>query len=196
MIMVMANPRVILVFSGKRKSGKDYVTDMLQELLGDSVSHIMKLSAPLKKQYAIEHNLDFERLLDTTEYKEKVRVDMIAWGERKRDEDSAYFCRLSTETSPGFHKPVWIISDARRKTDIKYFKETYPSATMTVRVTADIATRENRGYVFTRNVDDAASECDLDGESFDLVIDNNGDSAKLAATLQSLKQSISSKLTV
>lgn len=50
--------------------------------------------------------------------------------------------------------------------------------------------------MFTRNVDDAASECDLDGESFDLVIDNNGDSAKLAATLQSLKQSISSKLTV
>lgn len=28
----------------------------------------MKLSAPLKKQYAIEHNLDFERLLDTSQY--------------------------------------------------------------------------------------------------------------------------------
>jgi len=40
----------------------------IQELLGDSVSHIMKLSAPLKKQYAIEHNLDFERLLDTSQY--------------------------------------------------------------------------------------------------------------------------------
>lgn len=32
------------------------------------MSHIMKLSAPLKKQYAIEHNLDFERLLDTSQY--------------------------------------------------------------------------------------------------------------------------------
>lgn len=93
-------------------------------------------------QFIAEYNLACFPLL--AEYKEKVRVDMIAWGERKRDEDSAYFCRLSTETSPGFHKPVWIISDARRKTDINYFKETYPSATMTVRVTADIATRENR----------------------------------------------------
>ena len=80
----------------------------------------------------------------TAEYKEKVRVDMIRWGEERRDKDPGFFCRLSTLHSPGANKPVWIISDARRKTDLKYFRETYPQATVTVRVTASLKTREER----------------------------------------------------
>ena len=87
----------------------------------------------------------FKRFISfTADYKEKVRVDMIAWGEARRDADPGYFCRLSTLQSPGVHKPVWIISDARRKTDLNYFKEKYPSATVTVRVTASEEIRIRR----------------------------------------------------
>lgn len=39
---------------------------------------------------------------------------------------------------------MWIISDARRKTDIKYFRDAYQSAAVTVRITADIQTRAER----------------------------------------------------
>lgn len=62
--------------------------------------------------------------LVTAEYKEKVRVDMIRWGEERRNKEPGYFCKLSMLQSTGADKPVWIISDARRRTDLNYFR--YP----------------------------------------------------------------------
>ncbi|XP_024896625.1 phosphomevalonate kinase isoform X3 [Pteropus alecto] len=45
-------PRLVLLFSGKRKSGKDFVTEALQSRLGADVCAVLQLSGPLKKQYA------------------------------------------------------------------------------------------------------------------------------------------------
>ena len=56
--------RLAIVFSGKRKSGKDYCSDKLLALLGERVGEIGRLSAPLKKAYADEHGLDYAKLLD------------------------------------------------------------------------------------------------------------------------------------
>ena len=80
-------PSLILLFSGKRKSGKDFVTDLLQvswsvnrernlldaycqEHLGSGCV-ILRLSGPLKECYAREHGLDFEKMLSASDYKEK-----------------------------------------------------------------------------------------------------------------------------
>ena len=44
---------------------------------------------------------------------------MIRWGESMRDQDPFYFARIvATEAT----RPVWIVSDARRPTDIAFFK--------------------------------------------------------------------------
>ena len=47
--------QLVLVFSGKRKSGKDYTTDRLLEVLeadgAGAAAEIGRLSAPLKKAY-------------------------------------------------------------------------------------------------------------------------------------------------
>ena len=51
---------------------------------------------------------------------------MIRWGEEKRNADPGYFCRIISE-GPGSEKAVWIISDARRKSDIEYFMVFIPS---------------------------------------------------------------------
>ncbi len=53
-----SKPHAVLVFSGKRKSGKDYVTDIIRERLGTDVCSILRLSGPLKEQYAKVMNLD------------------------------------------------------------------------------------------------------------------------------------------
>lgn len=90
-------------------------------------------------------------------------------------------------------KPVWIVSDIRRKTDLKWFEENYHNILKTVRITADIATRTERGWIFTdgiiylktvfnylkilplfTGIDDAESECNLDDIStWDFVFENN-----------------------
>lgn len=74
-------PNIILILSGKRKSGKDYVCQNIVAYLDKQGKrfnyNLITLSAPLKENYAAEHGLDFKRLLDSSDYKEKFRLDMI-----------------------------------------------------------------------------------------------------------------------
>eukprot|EP01134_Creolimax_fragrantissima_P003207 CFRG3207T1 len=170
-------PSLVVIFSGKRKSGKDHTTDILKERLG-SACHMMRLSGPLKQQYAKENGLDAKELLTASEYKETFRADMIAWGEAKRNADSGYFCKLVEEEAILSGSKVWIITDARRPTDIEYFLQHYK--TLVVRVQAPLSVRERRGWTFNAGVDDAPSECALDdaGIKFDVIIDNDDSSSK------------------
>ncbi|CAE1170995.1 PMVK [Acanthosepion pharaonis] len=189
----MAIPELVFVFSGKRKSGKDFVASLLQQNFTQSRCGIMRLSEPLKKQYALENKLAYEQLLDSSSYKEKFRADMIKWGEEKRDKEPDYFCRLATSfrlTSEA-NKPIWIISDARRPTDIEYFHRNYPNQVRTVRIIADESVRQQRGFHFVAGVDDAVSECGLDSfQHWDFIITNNGDANQLNSQIKAMIQSI------
>ncbi|XP_061838986.1 phosphomevalonate kinase isoform X1 [Nerophis lumbriciformis] len=170
-------PKLILVFSGKRKSGKDYVTDMILERLGEDVCCVVRLSAPLKQQYAQEHGLDLDQLLGPGLYKERYRADMIRWGEARRQQDPGFFCRLATR---GTRQPVWVVSDARRLSDLQWFWTHFPQQTRCVRVKSSEETRKQRGWSFTSGVDDAESECGLDsGVHFDWTVTNETDAPSL-----------------
>ncbi|XP_041320831.1 phosphomevalonate kinase isoform X2 [Pyrgilauda ruficollis] len=103
----MAAPRAVVLLSGKRKSGKDFVAEELRSRLGPDVCTVLRLSGPLKEQYAKEHGLDFQRLLDASAYKERFRQDMIRWGEEKRRADPGFFCRAAVQ---GALHPVWMWS--------------------------------------------------------------------------------------
>uniref|UniRef100_A0A8C6A4N4 Phosphomevalonate kinase n=1 Tax=Marmota marmota marmota TaxID=9994 RepID=A0A8C6A4N4_MARMA len=148
-------PPLVLLFSGKRKSGKDFLTEALQSRLGADICAILRLSGPLKEQYAQEHGLDFQKLLDASTYKEAYRRDMIRWGEEKHRADPGFFCRKIVE---GVSQPIWLVSDTRRVSDIQWFREAYGAAMQTVRVFASEQSRQQRGWVFTPGVDDAESE--------------------------------------
>ncbi|XP_071758264.2 phosphomevalonate kinase [Centroberyx gerrardi] len=182
MTMETGEPKLILVFSGKRKSGKDYVTDQILRRLGSDVCCVLRLSGPLKQQYAQEHGLDVEQLLGSGRYKEDFRADMILWGETRRRQDPGFFCRLATR---GAQHPVWVVSDARRLSDLQWFWAEFPSQTRCVRVQASDQTRTERGWSFTAGIDDAESECGLDsGVEFDWIIRNEADAPSLEEQLQ------------
>lgn len=185
-------PRLVLLFSGKRKSGKDFVTEALQSRLGGDVCAVLRLSGPLKEQYAQEHGLNFQRLLDASTYKETYRRNMIVWGEEKRQADPGFFCRKVVE---GVSQPVWLVSDTRRMSDVQWFREAYGAVTQTVRVVASEQSRQQRGWVFTPGVDDGESECGLDNfGDFDWVIENHGDPQRLEEQLESLIAFVRSRL--
>ncbi|XP_065130394.2 phosphomevalonate kinase [Paramisgurnus dabryanus] len=171
--MSPAEPRIVLLFSGKRKSGKDYVTDLMQKRLTSEMCCIIRLSGPLKQQYAQDHNLSYKELLGSGQYKEKYRADMIQWGEMKRQKDSGFFCRLAIKNAI---QPIWIISDCRRLSDVHWFLKEFPDKCICVRVEASEKTRSQRGWSFTAGIDDAESECGLDeGVKFDWIIQNDED---------------------
>ena len=75
------DPNLIIIISGKRKSGKDYISNKLSEMLKGKFENLtisyITLAAILKETFAIENNLDYEKLLDSSEYKEKYRKDLI-----------------------------------------------------------------------------------------------------------------------
>ncbi|XP_034408963.1 phosphomevalonate kinase isoform X2 [Cyclopterus lumpus] len=190
----VSGPKLVLVFTGKRKSGKDYVTDLIQNRLGTDVCCVLRLSGPLKHQYAQEHGLDLEQLLGPGLYKEQYRADMIQWGETRRRQDPGFFCRLATR---GAWQPVWVVSDAlcsligqvvsdaRRLSDLQWFWSEFPQQTQSVRVQSSEKTRKQRGWSFSTGVDDAESECGLDsGVEFDWIITNEADAPSLEEQLQ------------
>ncbi|KAL6109909.1 pmvk [Pungitius sinensis] len=178
----VSEPKLVLVFSGKRKSGKDYVTDLIQNRLGSDVCGVLRLSGPLKQQYAKEHGLDLDQLMGPGLYKEQYRADMILWGEIRRQQDPGFFCRLATR---GVQQPVWVVSDARRLSDLQWFWSEFPLQTRSVRVQSSDKTRQQRGWSFSAGVDDAESECGLDSKvEFDWIITNETDAPSLEEQLQ------------
>lgn len=172
------NPKFVLLFCGKRKSGKDFLTEFLLKKLNnesENIASILRLSGPLKKCYAENHNLDYSRLLDASDYKEKYRKEMITWSEKIRNQDPSYFCLKSIEMYQGEKFPIWIISDCRRKTDFQFFLKKYgEEKCKKVRIFASEETRKSRGFEFQPGIDDAESECGLDQENCDFEIENNG----------------------
>lgn len=75
-------------------------------------------------------------------------------------------------------KAVVVVSDIRRKTDIKFFLD-HGYNIKTIRINADEEVRKARGWIFEKGVDDVESECnldvlDLDDKQWDLMIENDG----------------------
>ncbi|XP_017081469.2 probable phosphomevalonate kinase [Drosophila eugracilis] len=166
----------IVLISGKRKCGKDYVSERLKQRLG-SRSRIVRISEPIKSEWARKLQLDLTALLSDGPYKEKYRRDMIVWSDEVRAQDYGYFCRVAMEEALAHHQtPYILVSDVRRKNDIKWFRETYGSErVVTLRLTSRPETRCARGWTFTTGIDDVPSECDLDDmpDGFDFVLAND-----------------------
>ncbi|XP_047121835.1 phosphomevalonate kinase isoform X5 [Schistocerca piceifrons] len=196
----MSNPRCVLLFSGKRKSGKDYIVENLLRRLKPNDAVVLRLSAPIKKYWAESKGLDFDQLLGTGAYKENYRLEMIRWGESVRARDPGYFCQRAIEMSNGTQFSVWIVSDTRRLSDLKWFLDNCggPSVVHTVRVVADDAVRKQRGWMYTPGIDDAVSECGLDSiTDWNWTISNNGKGTEeIEAILQNIVQWVNSATSV
>ena len=134
------------------------------------------------------NNLDFEKLLDSSEYKEQHRASMVTWGEQQRKTDSGYFCKQLLAPGSASRKPVWIIADVRRKTDIQFFDK---FTNLKLRVEASQETRQKRNWIFISGVDDGETENDLDSyQKWDFVIDNDGNTELLEKDIDRICEAI------
>jgi len=183
--METKNPKVVILLSGKRKCGKDYVSDILLKILKDIVA--FRIAAPIKKQYAKDHNLNFDKLLDASQYKEIYRQQMVLWSEQIRANDPNFFLRLTIEESNAKTKSIWMLTDARRLCDVLYFKSDLfkSSKVITIRICASDQTRKERGWTFTEGIDDKDTECGLDSyNDWDFVLKNDGSEQDLMIQLE------------
>uniref|UniRef100_T1JES9 Phosphomevalonate kinase n=1 Tax=Strigamia maritima TaxID=126957 RepID=T1JES9_STRMM len=183
------NPYFVLLISGKRKCGKDYLAEKLVDLFGHQ--HLVckiTISEPLKAEYANIYGLDSCRLMESSAYKEEFRTSMIKWGEKIRSQDPGYFCRKAIEQTKAIQFPIWVITDIRRQTDLDYFQNSFGDKVKTVRITAEDNIRQQRHWAYTHGVDDAESECDLDNvSSWNWIVNNSGNDIAVMKTLQEIK---------
>uniref|UniRef100_A0A914HGX2 Phosphomevalonate kinase n=1 Tax=Globodera rostochiensis TaxID=31243 RepID=A0A914HGX2_GLORO len=179
-----SSAKAFVCVSGKRKSGKDFVTRKLvsgiAERCPDFAISICTLSDSLKDEFASLRGVEAAQLKGDGPGKEYVRKEMIAFGEGLRSKDSAYFCRKAFSqrltvhgTANGASDEVVVVSDCRRPTDIAFFQCLSPAgAVICLRVQCSLATRQRRGFVFKNGVDDTDSECALDAANWDFVVEN------------------------
>lgn len=140
--------------------------------LGDENAEIIRISEPIKSTWAKVKNLNLTELLSDGPYKEKYRKDMIIWSDEQRAKEYGVFCR---EASQNISKSTVIVSDIRRKNDVRWFRETFCDKIKIVRIKCDDSVRVSRGWKFQEGVDDIQSECDLDDwTDWDLLVDNDG----------------------
>ncbi|KAH8377107.1 hypothetical protein KR093_003470 [Drosophila rubida] len=164
--------RKILLISGKRKCGKDFISERLL----NRQAIIVRISEPIKREWARKLELDINAMLSDGPYKEQFRRDMILWSDEVRRKDYGFFCRAAMKEAPVDTVDYVIVSDIRRKNDIRWFYETYGHEMIqTVRLISQLETRKARGWQFTAGIDDVPSECDLDDSTFDLELVNDAE---------------------
>ena len=114
-------------------------------------------------------------------------------------------------------KPVWLVCDSRRPTDMHYFTSHYPCLTVSVsyrtprssiqdtlsspslplsqvKVCASEGVRRERGWVWREGVDDAPSECALDDYHCHMLLSNEGNDITLTLQLEEIRDLALSKL--
>lgn len=140
--------------------------------IGEEHAQIIRISEPIKSTWAQEKQLNLTELLSDGPYKEKYRKEMIVWSDEMRSKDYGVFCKAA---SSKIAKKIVIVSDIRRKTDIKWFRENFNDRIKLIRIKCDDKIRIERGWIFQSGVDDIQSECDLDDwKEWDLIIENDG----------------------
>lgn len=172
----LPKPKLILILSGKRKSGKDFIENLLLDKFSNKILSF-RISGPIKKEFARQFELDYEQLLSDSSYKENYRRMMVHWSEKVRKHDAHYFLRLSIldafeerkkKMGARFDCPIWLLNDARRPTDLHYFLADSSEVNLdncqiiTIRVVANNQVRSSRGWTYKAGIDDQTTECGLD----------------------------------
>eukprot|EP01126_Amoeba_proteus_P064649 TRINITY_DN9075_c0_g2_i2.p1 TRINITY_DN9075_c0_g2~~TRINITY_DN9075_c0_g2_i2.p1 ORF type:complete len:168 (-),score=29.69 TRINITY_DN9075_c0_g2_i2:417-920(-) len=134
-----------------------------------------------KRMFAKSAGLDYDRILNDREYKEKYRTQML---EYYHAHSNIPFCavlgeRIVQETIKGFNKKkCYVVSDIRGPAEIQQFKAVRRQHTgiklILVRINISDAARSKRGWTLSA-VDRDPTETALDDfDDWDLAFSNNG----------------------
>jgi len=159
-------PQVLLLISGKRASGKDFLCKEIGKHLRPILA-VQKFSIGdvVKRTYAEQNG-----------------IKLSLFKNRKfKDEHREGLSRLSTQLTPGYCEqlilkkiryckdPIMMITDIRTQSNLEYFKSQF-SPSLSIRISASDDVRTDVGWVYNPAIDDSFLECDLDkNENWDLA---------------------------
>lgn len=160
---------IIVIFSGKSKSGKDHIADQIVSSILSNICDSTKIALAdlLKQEYAFRNNVPLEELYDSDK-KEKHRKDIInlAENEIKPILGKHYFAEqafniIKDKYKRNDERRITIITDCRYIEEMSYFGNNLPEnhSIITVRF---ISNHDKEGCGFS-----------LEGFPFDCIVYND-----------------------
>lgn len=191
------NPHVkfLVLLSGKRMSGKDYVGEHLAAVLERELQmSVLFLHAPLemKRSFAAKHGLDVDKLTADRGYKELHRQSMTTYMEEVLGaHGDTYFCELLRwNYMEKAKRPTLCLMDIRYQFELDYYRKLSPFL-IAIRLSTSDDVRTVRGWKVA-SIDEHPSETDLDNtEDWDYFFSNSEDGPSL---LEEFSLQVSSRL--
>eukprot|EP00760_Papus_ankaliazontas_P011904 PhM_4_TR15106/c0_g3_i1/m.63465/K13273/PMVK; phosphomevalonate kinase len=180
---------VVVLFSGKKCSGKDYIADQLvslvesDERLVAELGHatLLHFADPVKRQYCNDNNVDFAKLTSrdraSRDFKEMHRMALAEYWAAHKFSVAWVVSRL-VETWQPQQQGIAVVADWRHPAELKALRLHCQNVeTLTVRVHASDDTRRSRGWVPCPGRDTHYTEVGLDDYDFDVKFTNSVDGA-------------------
>ncbi|MGL5059598.1 MAG: 2OG-Fe(II) oxygenase [Microcoleus sp.] len=154
---------VYILVSGKRASGKDYITDLIYDsLIAKGVSvYRTALGRINKRSYAASIGIDPMRLEKDRAFKESHRIAAIAHHTARNALDPEWCLKEVTSNAKQANAEVLLISDLRTLQDLHWFQQ-QPVEVLLLRITASDAARKSRGWDACPKKDSLHTETELD----------------------------------
>lgn len=160
---------MILLLSGKRGVGKDYIADYLVSKYNFSK---MSLAEQVKIEYCKLNGVDYSEMLDRNK-KEKHRKKIIELAEGKKKEDLHYWCKILQTVITGNVDKHFVICDIRYQEELEYFTENNLNIYF-IRINCSEEERKTRGIIIN-NIDKDKSETYFDNYDFEYIFESNNE---------------------
>ena len=182
-----------VLVSGKRASGKDFISDLLRKELSErgglKVARCA-MGSINKASYASENGIDLALLETDRDFKEKHRLRMIAHHAKRNQQDPKWCLKQVLQKAVETEAQVLLLSDLRTEDDLAFFireagRAAYgeafdtgcwplPPNLTTIRVDASEEARSRRGWRPERQKDTSYTEVSLDRyRGWSACIDNS-----------------------
>ena len=139
-------PKVLVLISGKRGVGKDYISDLLRSIMVEDEGlrvHRTALGNMNKRLYAESAGIDLDRLMSDRAFKESHRIAMVAHHTEMNKRDPEWCVKAVLKSAQGHD--IMILSDLRTYEDLKWFKS-QKIPIVVLRISASDAVRSKRGW--------------------------------------------------
>ena len=177
----MENILGIYIISGKRHTGKDFVSLRLQKYIKEQLKKncvFWSGSNVLKREYCEFAGLDLDKMLTDRKYKEENRAKMTAYFNNVMCKISDDYCNVKLiEDMLLVKEPTYFIFDIRYEFEIDcYVRHKLTPNILKIRINVDDDIKRRRGWSYNPKVDDDLSETCLDKyQHWNHVFENNVD---------------------
>lgn len=155
---------VPILVSGKRASGKDYISNLIYQSLTEKNLSVYRtsLGSINKRLYAASIGIDATRLERDRAFKESHRLAMIEHHMKRNAQDPEWCLRAVVTNAEQANAQILLLSDIRTRQDLAWFRQQFDEVVL-LRITASDAARRARGWEPCPEKDSLPTETDLDG---------------------------------